>query len=113
MEPFATPPMSRPRFHSHTESLVRSTAASPASPSSFHLLPPVKDTNGRPPTATNNNNNGPATLAIDEDDTIPVKEAPAASSTPAVGQQASKIIGIDHKDIDDKLKSNFDSFIVL
>ena len=57
-------PMARPRFHSHTESLVRSGAQqqqhSGLGLQNFNLLP-VKDTNGRNGSTSGNNK-----IAIEE-----------------------------------------------
>lgn len=97
IQPFQTPPMARPRFHSHTESLRSPHGAL----QSFNLLP-VKDTNGRS-----------GKLAIDEDDIIPVKEttaplSPASSTTSTVSSASTvkeKDVVIADKDFDDKLKS--------
>ncbi|XP_057372527.1 protein outspread-like [Daphnia carinata] len=116
IQPFQTPPMSRPRFHSHTESLVRSGAQQQQQQQlgglglqNFNLLP-VKDTNGR------NGSSGNKKIAIDEDDIIPVKEAPLSVSPavvaaspcppPAAKTAAEKDIVIIDKDlIDDKIKT--------
>lgn len=118
IQPFQTPPMSRPRFHSHTESLVRSGAQQQQQQQlgglglqNFNLLP-VKDTNGR------NGSSGNKKIAIDEDDIIPVKEAPlsapptvvaSTNSSPVPSRQqvipAEKEIIIVDKDFDDKIKS--------
>ena len=123
IQPFQTPPMARPRFHSHTESLVRSGAQqqqhSGLGLQNFNLLP-VKDTNGRNGSTSGNNK-----IAIEEDDIIPVKEAPlsapptvvattnisnSCSSPPQVPSKqqiipAEKDILILDKDFDDKIKS--------
>jgi hypothetical protein len=116
--------MARPRFHSHTESLMRSGAQHATSPTAgagliaglqnFNSLP-VKDTNGRNGNSSGNNNR----MSIEEDDVIPVKEvaplsvppaAVAASSCPPLPAKvivpAEKEILIVDKDFDDKIKSN-------
>ena len=68
IQPFQTPPMSRPRFHSHTES-----SSGTCLNNTFNLLP-VKDTNGRKSSSK---------MVIDEDDIIPVKQEPSAiTATP-------------------------------
>ena len=129
IQPFQTPPMARPRFHSHTESLVRSGAQqqqhSGLGLQNFNLLP-VKDTNGRNGSTSGNNK-----IAIEEDDIIPVKEAPlsapptvvattnisnSCSSPPQVPSKqqiipAEKDILILDKDFDDKIKS-ISSFVL-
>lgn len=114
--------MARPRFHSHTESLVRGSGQNASlGLQNFNLLP-VKDTNGRNGT-NSNNNSGNNKMAIEEDDDIiPVKEAPlsvhptvvATSSSTLTSPVPSKVvlppekeILIVDKDFDDKIKSNF------
>lgn len=121
IQPFQTPPMARPRFHSHTESLMRSgvqhttstaTAGLVGGMQNFNSLP-VKDTNGRNGNSSGVNNK----IAIEEDDIIPVKEvAPLSVSSTVVAASpcpplpakiaAEKDIVIIDKDFDDKIKSN-------
>jgi hypothetical protein len=123
IQPFQTPPMARPRFHSHTESLMRSGAQHTTTSSSssmtgglqnFNSLP-VKDTNGRNGNSTSGGNNN--RISIEEDDIIPVKEVAtlsvpsavvATSSCPPLPAKvvpAEKEILIVDKDFDDKIKS--------
>lgn len=108
--------MARPRFHSQTESLTRSSGQnnSGLALQNFNLLP-VKDTNGR------NGGSGNNKTAIEEDDIIPVKEAPLSVSSTVVATSSSsslppsskivlpaeKDILIVDKDFDEKIKSNF------
>lgn len=94
--------MARSRFHSHTESLVRGSAQQQQQQlQNFNLLP-VKDTNGRNVSSNNK-------IAIEEDDIIPVKEAPlSAPPTASVATSSSaKVIPAekDFSDFDDKIKS--------
>jgi hypothetical protein len=127
IQPFQTPPMARPRFHSHTESLMRSGAQHTTTSSSssmtgglqnFNSLP-VKDTNGRNGNSTSGGNNNNR-ISIEEDDIIPVKEvatlstvpsavvATSSSSCPPLPAKvvpAEKEILIVDKDFDDKIKS--------
>jgi hypothetical protein len=115
--------MARPRFHSHTESLMRSGAQHTTSTiggmQNFNSWP-VKDTTGRNGNSSGNNNQ----ISIDEDDIIPVKEvAPLSVSSTVVATSscnsslssslltnkvvvpAEKDILIVDKDFDDKIKS--------
>ncbi|KAI9561005.1 hypothetical protein GHT06_011961 [Daphnia sinensis] len=117
IQPFQTPPMARPRFHSHTESLMRSGVQHTTSTTTaggmqnFNSLP-VKDTNGRNGNSSGVNNK----IAIEEDDIIPVKEvAPLSVSSTVVAASpcpplpaktaAEKDIVIIDKDFDDKIKT--------
>ena len=110
IQPFQTPPMARPRFHScHTE-----PASVPASSSStlgfqnFNLLP-VKDTNGKKMStaASNDNNNKTVTAALEETDVIPVKESPSPSTAKENNPAAEKDLNILDKDLEEKFKSKF------
>ena len=137
IQPFQTPPMARPRFHSHTDSLMRSnnTQSSALGLQNFNLQP-VKDTNGRNGNTTTTTTTKKiitattttttAGVAIEEDDIIPVKEVAAVSpvSTTVAASSASllppskssaltaeKDVIILDKDFDDRIKSEFYSFI--
>ena len=97
IQPFQTPPMSRPRFHScHAE-----PAANKLAFENFNLLP-VKDTNGRK-TTTSSAAAEKFELAADleDGDVIPVKDVVVAKeNTPA-----DKQVIIFDKDMEDKFKS--------
>lgn len=113
--------MARPRFHSQTESLTRTSGQnSGVVLQNFNSLP-VKDTNGR---NGQNGGSGNNKTAIEEDDIIPVKEGPLSVSSTIVATSSSnslpskivlpaeKDILIVDKDFDEKIKSNWTFFRV-